>query len=157
FIDGSLSPKERSALQRAAVQFRFEVSDYSMRSMDDLDGAVSAGMRDGVSAFYVSGDTRLNASIPRVVASVARTGRPTCGVYPGWARGGLLMSYSNDPDDGARRAAFQVAKIIQGAKPGDLPIEQADKFMLVINLKTAKGLGIEVPPTLLARADEVVE
>ena len=67
------------------------------------------------------------------------------------------MSYSTDPIDGYRRAGAYAAKILNGAKPGDLPVEQASKFTLVINLKTAKTLGITVPPTLLALADEVIE
>ena len=67
------------------------------------------------------------------------------------------MSYSTDPVQGIRRAGTYVARILKGEKPGDLPIEQASKFTLVINQKTARALGIAVPPTLLALADEVVE
>ncbi len=67
------------------------------------------------------------------------------------------MSYSTDPIDGYRRAGAYAAKILNGAKPGDLPVEQASKFTLVINLKTAKALGITVPSTLVALADEVIE
>jgi putative ABC transport system substrate-binding protein len=67
------------------------------------------------------------------------------------------MSYSTDPIDGFRRAGVYVSRILRGEKPGDLPIEQASKFILVVNLKTAKTLGIVVPPTLLALADEVIE
>ena len=67
------------------------------------------------------------------------------------------MSYSSDTLDGFRHAGTYVAKILTGTKPGDLPIEQASKFIFVINLKTAKGLGIAVPPTLLSLADEAIE
>jgi ABC-type uncharacterized transport system substrate-binding protein len=67
------------------------------------------------------------------------------------------MSYATDPIDGVRRAGIYAGKILRGAKPGDLPVEQASKFAFVINLKTAKALGISVPPTLLALADEVIE
>jgi putative ABC transport system substrate-binding protein len=79
------------------------------------------------------------------------------GTYPEWTRASLLMSYSSDLSDGFRHAGTYVAKILGGTKPGDLPIEQASKFIFAINLKTAKTLGIVVPPTLLALADEVIE
>src|SRR5262249_36784424 len=153
----NLALPERNALRKVSEHLGFEFLNYDIRTLDDLDGAVSSGLSDNVSAFYISGDARMNANVPRVVASLARSEKPTCGVYPFWAQRGLLMSYSNDVDDMFRRAAFQVAKIIWGAKPAELPIEQAVKYTLTINLKTAKRLGIIPPPTLLAAADEVIE
>jgi putative tryptophan/tyrosine transport system substrate-binding protein len=153
----NLAIPERNALRKAATHFGFEFSSYDIKTLDDLDAAVSSGLRDEISAFYISGDPRMNLDIPRVVASLAKSGKPTCAVYPFWARAGLLMSYSTDPNDGMRRVGFQVAKIIRGAKPGELPIEQAVKFTLVINQKTARQLGITPSPILLAEADEVIE
>jgi putative ABC transport system substrate-binding protein len=150
-------PRELNAAQKASEQLGFAFSKCPMPTPDDLASAIASGQSDNVSAFYVSGDPRLAARIPQVVAALAKAGKPACGPYPNWSRGGLLMSYSVDVDDQARRAGVQAAKILRGAKPGDLPIEQADRFVLVINLKTAKQLGITVPPTLLAQADEVIE
>ena len=152
-----LALSERNALQKMSGHFGFEFLNYEIRTLDDFDGAVSAGLRDGISAFYISGDPKMNFDVPRVVASLAKSEKPTCGVYPFWAQRGLLMSYSNDLQDMLRRAGFQVAKIIQGAKPGELPFEQAVKYTLVINMKTARKLGITPRPTLLAVTDELIE
>lgn len=77
--------------------------------------------------------------------------------YPEWGRAGLLMSYSADLIDDFRRAGIYAAKILGGEKPADLPIEQASRFVLVLNLKTAKALAIKVPDRLMAVADEVIE
>jgi putative ABC transport system substrate-binding protein len=148
---------EGEALRKVAAQFGFEFLRYGLRTLDDLDGAFASGRRDNVSAFYISGEALLYNNMSRVMPFVAASGKPTVGTYPNWGRGGLLMSYSADPIDGYRNAGGYVAKILGGARPGDLPIEQASKFTLVINQKTAKALGIAVPPTLLALADEVIE
>lgn len=150
-------PGERAAAQKAAQQLGFAVSMYEAPTLADVESAIASGQRDEVSAFYLSGDPRLVTRIPQIVASLANTGKPAFAPYPSWTRGGLLMSYYTDMEDQARRAGGQVAKILRGAKPGDLPIEQADKFTLILNLKTAKLLGITVPSTLLAQADELIE
>jgi putative ABC transport system substrate-binding protein len=110
-----------------------------------------------VSAFYISTEPLLFANLSRVMSSVTASRKPSLGTIPDWGRTGLLMSYATDVIDGVRRAGIYAAKILEGAKPGDLPIEQASKFTLVINQKTAKALGIAVPPILLALADEVIE
>ena len=89
--------------------------------------------------------------------SLWRPENPPLGTYPAWARAGVLMSYSAAVLDGLRHAGIYTAKISNGAKPAGLPIEQASKFTLVINQKTARTLGITVPATLLTPADEVVE
>jgi putative ABC transport system substrate-binding protein len=149
--------QELAALRSVSGHFGFELKDYPIKTLDDLEGAFAFGLRDGVSAFYISGDAFLFNNRSRVMSFVAASGKPTVGTYPHWARAGLLMSYSADVMDGVRHAGIYAAKILNGAKPADLPIEQASKFTLVINQKTAKALGIVVPPTLLALADEVIE
>jgi putative ABC transport system substrate-binding protein len=155
--DGVLARNEKDALQKVSARMGFEVVHYDISTLDDLDGAFAAGVRDDVNGFYISGEPLLFSNLPRVMRSVAASKKPSVGPYPDWGRSGLLMSYSTDPLDGFRRAGAYAAKILNGAKPGDLPIEQASKFSFVINLKTAKALGIAVPPSLLALADEVIE
>jgi putative ABC transport system substrate-binding protein len=153
----TLGVTERDALRKVAAQFGFELKHYGLATLDDLEGALASGLRDEVSAFYLSGEPLLIQNLSRVMPFVTASGKPTVGPYPEMARAGLLMSYSSDVSDGFRHAGIYVARILSGTKPGDLPIEQASKFIFAINLKTAKALGIAVPSTLLALADEVIE
>ena len=155
--NGVLAMEEKEALQKVAAQLDFEFVLYGLNTLDDLESAFAAGLRDDVSAFYISGEPLLSANLSRVMTLVTASRKPTVGPYPQWGRAGLLMSYATDPLDGVRHAGIYAAKILSGAKPGDLPIEQASKFTFVINQKTAKALGIAVPSTLLALADEVIE
>ena len=154
---GNVMISEKDALRKVAAQLGFEFTHYGFDTLDGLEGAFAAGLRDNVSAFYISGEPLLIANLSRVMTFVAASGKPTVGPYVDWGRAGLLMSYATEPLDGVRHAGIYVAKILNGAKPGDLPVEQASKFVFVLNLKTAKALGIAVPPTLLALADEVIE
>jgi putative ABC transport system substrate-binding protein len=156
-FNGVLATKEKEALQKVAAELDFEFVFYSFNTLDDLESAFAAALRDDMSGFYISGEPVLYANLSRVMSSVTASRKPTVGPYPDWGRAGLLMSYANDPLDGVRHAGISVAKILKGAKPSDLPVEQASKFTLVINQKTAKALNIVVPPTLLALADEVIE
>jgi len=108
-------------------------------------------------ALYMRGDIFTTAH-EREVADLAATHRlPSISYRPTYARAGGLMSYGPNPVDLAWRAATLVDKILKGAKPADLPVERPTKFHLVINLKTAKVLGITMPPSLLLLADEVIQ
>ena len=119
---------------------------------EEIDAAFTAMVNERANAVYVQG------TLPRkLTIDLALEHRlPLIGVSP-FAREGGLMSYSANQNEMFRRAAFYVDRILKGAKPANLPVEQPTHFDLVVNLKTAKALSIEVPPTLLARADEVIE
>jgi putative ABC transport system substrate-binding protein len=110
----------------------------------------------GVEAVEIIDDAMLIAHAPRIADLATKNRLPAIG-FREFAEGGGLMAYAVDFPGIWRRAAIFVDKILMGAKPADLPVEQATKFELIINLKTAKALGITIPQTLLARADEVIE
>ena len=148
---------ELDGLSSVAGQFGVEVVQYLIESIDEVEGVVASFNRDGLGALYVSGAPLLSNNLARVLPAIASAKIPTVATYVEWGRAGLLMSYATDNQDGYRRAGLYAAKILRGEKPGNLPIKQATKFTLVINARTAQQLGIVVPLTLLASADEVIE
>jgi putative ABC transport system substrate-binding protein len=127
------------------------------RGPDDFDAAFSAMIRDRAEALLVFPSPMLYLEHKRIVDLATRNRLPT--IYP-WREAvdaGGLISYGANIPDMLRRAAVLVGKILRGAKPADLPVEQPTTFELVLNLKTAKALGLEISPTLVVRADEVIE
>lgn len=152
-----LAKLELNALQAVAGPSGFQIVHHPVQGLDDIESAVSASVRDGVGAIYVSGEPLLYTNMARVLPLVMAPGKPTVGTYPEWGRAGLLMSYSADLIDDFRRAGVYAAKILGGENPANLPIEQASRFVFVLNLKTAKSLGIAAPDRLLTVADEVIE
>jgi len=102
-------------------------------------------------------DVFTSTNVDAIVASAARHGLPALYPFPFFAKQGGLVSYGIDPTDLFRRSASYVDRILRGTKPAELPVQTPNKFELVINLKTAKALGLEIAPTLLARTDEVIE
>jgi putative ABC transport system substrate-binding protein len=124
---------------------------------DDFDAALASMARESVGGVFVL-PSPLTLMQRAPLAELALKHRlPTMFGARENVEAGGLMSYGADRDDLVRRAALYIDKILKGAKPADLPVEQASKYQLVINLKTAKALGLEIPPTLLGRADEVIE
>ena len=99
----------------------------------------------------------MNAHRAAIIAPAARNNVPAVYTQSFFVRDGGLLSYGPDPVDLNRRAATYVDRILRGAKPGDLPVQLPTKFEMVVNLKTAKALGLAVPPSILLRADEVIE
>ena len=141
----------------AAVASGIHLMPLEIRSPDELGPAFEALVKDHVEALAVPPDTVFNNFRGRIAELAATMRMPAIYGFREHVEDGGLMSYGPDNRGNYRRAATYIDKILKGANPGDLPIEQPTKFELVINLKAAKGLGLEIPPTLLARADEVIE
>jgi putative tryptophan/tyrosine transport system substrate-binding protein len=128
-----------------------------VQGTEDFEPALRAAINRQVGGLVVLRDQVLLANQQRLLTLVATTRLPAIYGNREFADGGGLMSYGPNLGEIYRRAAYLVDKILRGAKPADLPIEQATKFDMVINLKTARTLGLTIPPALLARADEVIE
>ena len=141
----------------AAAASGIDLMPLEIRSPDELGPAFEALVKDHVEALAVPPDTVFNNFRGRIAELAATMRMPAIYGFREHVEDGGLMSYGPDNRGNYRRAAIYVDKILKGANPGDLPIEQPTKFEFVINLKTAKTLGLEIPPQLLARADEVIE
>ena len=145
------------AAQAAGEKLGVQLLMVPARTVEDFDGAFSTMTRERVDSFLVVASPVIG-SHRALVAELALKHR-----LPGMfgtredVEAGGLMSYAADLNDLNRRAAIYIDKILKGTKPADLPVEQASKYQLVINLKTAKALGLDIPATVLARADEVIE
>lgn len=124
---------------------------------DDVDRAFETIGKERPGSLLVVGDATLGIHRHRIAELSIKHRLPTSGSHSAWVENGLLMSYGTDFDDLFRRGALLVDKILKGASPADLPVEQPTKFELVINLKTAKALGLTLPQSLLGRADQVIE
>jgi putative tryptophan/tyrosine transport system substrate-binding protein len=123
---------------------------------EELDTAFASAVAQGADAIDVLGDSLTVVQGPRVIALAAKHQLPAIHFFREFANGGLIV-YGPDLADLFRRAGGYVDKILKGAKPADLPVEQPTKFELVINMNTARALGLTVPPSVLSRADEVIE
>jgi len=145
-------------LTGAARALGLDLHVVEVRRADALDTAFAAMTHAGVDAVIVLEDAvLLNSQRGRVVADLAaKTRLPVMYAWKAWVVAGCFMSYGPDQFDIIKRTATHVDKILKGTKPADLPVEQATKFELVINLKTAKVLGITIPPSILLQADEVI-
>jgi len=143
--------------ETAAKTSGLSLDNVQIRDASDLETALPALGRTRPDAALVLADTQLLAQRQRIVEFMTASRLPAIYAYPEFAEAGGLISYSPDFDDLFRQAAAYVDKILRGTNPGDLPVQQASNFKLVINLKTAEALGLTVPSLILAQADEVIE
>ncbi len=144
-------------LERLAPTLNFQLSSHPVRSAADIDAAFAAASRVRVAAFIVLTDPLVVARKAQLVGLTAAGRIPTVYGLREFVDAGGLMSYGPSLVDLWRRAAAYVDKILKGAKPGDLPVEEPTTFELVINMKTAKAIGLTIPQSLLLRADRVIE
>jgi putative ABC transport system substrate-binding protein len=138
---------------RAGTLRRIEIVPSVISAATELDAAIAALAERKPDGLIIQGFL----SSPQLTALALRYRLPSVSQHPAFARQGGLIGHFASPNDNIRRAAVFVDKILKGANPADLPVEQPTKFELVINLKTAKALGLTVPQSLLARADGVIE
>ena len=155
-VGNSAAVLDVRGIQAAARTFGLEVTTLEIRRGEDIVPAFEA-LKGRAEALYVVTDPLVITHRIRIHTLVMAARLPTMHTFRDGVEAGGLMSYGANFPDLFRRAANFVDKILRGAKPADLPVEQPTKFDLIINITTAKALGLEIPPTLLARADEVIE
>jgi putative ABC transport system substrate-binding protein len=144
------------ASQTAAKEMNLQLYSMQIRTADDLENVFTEAVKARSGAVAVTQSTEVGANIARVIQLASKHRLPAIYATPEYVDAGALMAYGGSRRDLARRAAVYVDKILKGAKAADLPVEQPTKFEFVVNLKTAKQIGLTIPPNVLARADRVI-
>src|SRR5262249_44833356 len=145
------------SIETAAPSFAVEPITTPVHSVMEIEDTMAALGREAGGSFIVLPDVFTSTNVDSIVALAARHRLPALYPFPFFARKGGLVSYGIDLIELFQRSALYVDLILRGKKPGELPVQTPSKFKLVINLRTAKTLGFDVPPMLIARADEVIE
>ena len=145
------------SIQAAASSFAIEASSAPIHAKDEIEGVIAAQARNPGGGLLVMPDVFNNANRELIIALAARLGVPAIYPRPVFAELGGLIAYGADLTEQFRQAAGYIDRILKGANPGDLPIQQPTKFDLAINVKTAKALGLNIPQSMLLLADEVIE
>jgi len=155
--DVALNRSRQTSMAETARALGLMLVPVEARGLDALERAFASMARERAQALVVQGDIVLGNYRGQIAEMALRNRLPAASVQRADAEAGFFLSYGADYPDQYRRSALFIDKIFKGAKPADLPVEQPTKFELVINLKTAKALSIDVPASVLARADEVIE
>jgi putative ABC transport system substrate-binding protein len=144
-------------VREAAPGLGLQIQVLKAGTSSEIEAAFASLARTGADAFFIGNDAFFDSRRVQFVILATRLGIPTSHASRDAVEAGVLMSYGTDVLDRYRQVALYAGRILKGEKPADLPVQQSSKFELVVNLQTARALGIEVPPSLLARADEVIE
>jgi putative ABC transport system substrate-binding protein len=155
--DLTIGPAQLSAIQAVAPSFGVELSAVGVREASEIERAIAAFARSSNAGMIVTASTSAAVQRDLIITLAARHRLPAVYAFRYLVASGGLISYGANTIDIYRHAASYVDRILKGEKPADLPVQAPTKYELVINLKTAKALGLEIPPTVLARADEVIE
>lgn len=147
---------KRGALQAAAASMNVDVQDFPIREAADLPGAFDAMSQARIDAIVVNNEPLLNSHIGTIAGLATSKRLPTVG-FASFADAGGLLAYGANRPALYGRAGYFLDRIFKGAKPGDIPFERAAKFDLIVNLKTARAIGVAIPQPILARADRVIE
>ena len=155
-IGNPIAVLEKRDVEAVAATLGLKITTLEIRQAEDIAPAFEA-LKGRAEALYVGTDPLVNTQRVRINTLALNARLPSVCGFPEFVEAGGLISYGANFPALFRRAAELTDKILRGAKPADIPVEQSTKFDLIINVKTAKALGLEIPPTLLARADEVIE
>ena len=155
--DQGVSPAQLRSTEKMSRSLGLQFQSLEVRGPGDLESVIATTRKERAGAIVVLGSATLFAQRNELAAFVDRARLPAIYSHGGFVEAGGLMSYGAHFPEAFRRAASYVDRILNGAKPGDLPVEQASRFELVVNMKTAKALGITIPEKVLVRADRVIE
>jgi ABC-type uncharacterized transport system substrate-binding protein len=145
------------AIEAVAAIMKIDLEIVEVRALAELDAAMAAASRNDPDALVMLSTPLIGGSSKRLADFTLQRRLPAVTLFPEFARSGGLMAYGPNIHNGYHQTARMVAKVLQGTKPADLPVELPTKFELVVNLKTARAIGIELSTSVLLRADEVIE
>jgi putative ABC transport system substrate-binding protein len=152
-----LTPQNIRSTQESARNFDFTVDIISIDDPNELPKTLNPERFAGYDAIMIPPDAALAVHEVEVIRLLSLSGKPVIYPAPDWAQNGGLMSFGPDFAEAGQRLISQLDRVLKGAKPSDLPFDRPTRFYLSINLRTARAMGIELPPTFLARADKVIE
>jgi putative tryptophan/tyrosine transport system substrate-binding protein len=148
---------QRETARQAARVLGWQLHVIAASSVSEIDAAFAEAKQQRANALLIGSDPFLHSRRKQIVALAVHHAIPMMSPGREWVAAGGLISYGNSIPDAYRRAGLQTGRLLRGVKPTSLPVDRATKFEVVINLTTAQALGITIPPTMLARADELIE